>query len=158
MEYIESLRLKVGKDKVLIPSTAIVILNNKNEVLLHLREGSNTWGLPGGLMDLGETVSESAEREVFEETGLKVNDLNIFGVFSGPKFEVTYPDGNQTSSVAIGFFTSKYSGNITKSSESREINFFSIMNLPENINHAQTGFLNGFKRFLEDDKRSPISS
>jgi hypothetical protein len=46
MEYIKKIRIKVGHDKVLIPSSAVVILNEDDHVLLHLRNDSKSWGLP----------------------------------------------------------------------------------------------------------------
>ena len=107
MEYIKKIRLKVGHEKLLIPSSAVIILNQDDQVLLHLRDDSNTWGFPGGLMDIGETVVESAQCEAFEETGLKIENLVLFGIFSGPNFEAKYPNGDETSSVAMGFYTNR---------------------------------------------------
>ena len=53
------------------------VLNEKNEVLLQLRSDNGKWGHPGGFMEFGETVEDTARREVFEETGLKLGKLEF---------------------------------------------------------------------------------
>ena len=55
------------------PGAAVVIRNELGEILLQERTDKNIWGLPGGCQDLGERLEETAIREVFEETGIKLN-------------------------------------------------------------------------------------
>lgn len=157
MEYIQKLRSKVGKEKVLIPATALVILNQKDEVLLHLRNDTLTWGLPGGLMDLGETIAEGVAREALEETGLEIRNPKLYGVFSGTKFEVRYSNGDETAPVVMGFYTDQYSGKIITSQESPKIAFFSFQNLPNPMNEYHQQFVEGFLRFRAN-KNTPIVS
>jgi 8-oxo-dGTP diphosphatase len=55
-----------------------VIIRHNHKVLLCLRigaHGQNTWALPGGHMEAGETPEVTALREIYEETGLKINNL-----------------------------------------------------------------------------------
>lgn len=158
MEYIKKIRIKVGHDKVLIPSTAVVILDESDNLLLQLRNDSKNWGLPGGLMDLGETVVESVQREALEETGLSIKNLQLFGIFSGPIFEAKYPNGDETSSVAMGFYTNVFEGIITESDESLKIKFFPLSNLPENMNNFQRLFIKGFLEFRRNGSVHPILS
>ncbi|MDX5475211.1 MAG: NUDIX domain-containing protein, partial [Bacillaceae bacterium] len=61
MEYYKYLRQYVGKRPIILPGSVVIIINEKNEVLLQKRHDS-TWGLPGGLMDLGESFEEVAKR------------------------------------------------------------------------------------------------
>lgn len=150
--------MKVGHDKVLIPSTAAVILDKNDNLLLHLRSDSMTWGLPGGLMDVGETIVESVKREVFEETGLTIKNPQLFGIFSGPEFEAKYPNGDETSSVAMGFYTNTFEGTIAESNESLKIEFFQLNNLPENMNKFQRLFVEGFLEFRRNGSVHPILS
>lgn len=147
MEYIQSLRAKVGRDRVLIPATALVILDDNDRVCLHLRNDTNSWGLPGGLMDLGESAAESAIREAREETGLVVRSPILYGVFSGTRFYNQYPSGDQTAPVILGFYSREFSGALKASSESPVVSFFSLGQVPANMNQHHRGFLDGFLEF-----------
>ena len=76
MEYFKYLRQFVGHKPIILPGSVVIILNDQDEVLLQKRHDEN-WGLPGGLMDLGESFEAVAKREVFEETGLVVENLKL---------------------------------------------------------------------------------
>ncbi|MBA2871583.1 ADP-ribose pyrophosphatase YjhB (NUDIX family) [Anoxybacillus calidus] len=45
-------------------------------------------------MEIGETFEETAKREVLEETGLQVKEIQLFGIYSGETCFVTYPNGD----------------------------------------------------------------
>jgi len=53
-------------------------------VLVGRRNPPLGYALPGGYVDVGETVEQAAAREIFEETGLRVGDLHLLGVYSDP--------------------------------------------------------------------------
>ncbi len=85
MEYYKYLRQYVGHKPIILPGSVVIIFNEQNEVLLQKRH-DGYWGLPGGLMDLGESFEEVAKREVYEETGLVVENLKLLNVFSGSEY------------------------------------------------------------------------
>ncbi|MCX6746000.1 MAG: NUDIX domain-containing protein [Candidatus Parcubacteria bacterium] len=61
----------------------VMIQNEKGQVLLGLRKGSHgegEWSFPGGHLEFGETVFETAQREVKEETGLEVDQFQVISV------------------------------------------------------------------------------
>ncbi|NPV92973.1 MAG: NUDIX domain-containing protein [Firmicutes bacterium] len=64
-------------------NVSVIIINEKNEILLGQRRSglfAGHWGLPGGKVDLGETLLQAAERETLEETGLAVSGLGLTSV------------------------------------------------------------------------------
>lgn len=95
--YILDLREFVGK-RPLIQCGTSVIISDKNKILMQLRTDNKKWGLPGGSVEIGEKVEETAVREVKEETGLTIclNGLKLFGVFSGERQHYIYPNGGRS--------------------------------------------------------------
>lgn len=85
MEYVKELRAIVGHRPLILPGSVVLIVNENNELLLQHRNDGG-WGLPGGLMELGESLEDTARREVKEETGLNIGELRQLGVFSGPDY------------------------------------------------------------------------
>ena len=84
------------------PGVAAVIYDRRGRLLLQKRADGGQWGLPGGAMEIGESVSEAIVREVREETGLRVKPRHVVGVYSDPSLQVVrYPDGNVWHWVSI---------------------------------------------------------
>jgi 8-oxo-dGTP diphosphatase len=67
-----------------IPRVGIGIFVFKNgKFLMGCRKGSHgdgSWSIPGGHLEFGETIEQGAEREVLEETGLQIKNINIAGI------------------------------------------------------------------------------
>jgi ADP-ribose pyrophosphatase YjhB (NUDIX family) len=75
------------------PSVSAFVLHD-GRLLLQQRADNGRWGLPGGSVEIGETVSAAIVREVREETGFEVAVRRLVGVYSDPRFQVVrYPDG-----------------------------------------------------------------
>ncbi len=104
MDYIRYIRSMVGQRPVIMVTAGVVILNAESELLMQRRADGSGWGLVGGFMELGESVEETARREVFEETGLTVGRLELFGVFSPPEL-VTYPNRDRAQIVTVSYLT-----------------------------------------------------
>ncbi|WP_283152203.1 NUDIX hydrolase [Guptibacillus hwajinpoensis] len=133
MNYIHHLRSMVGHEKVIMVVAGAMVFDDENRLLLQLRTDSESWGLPGGFMDLNESVQETARREVFEETGLVLKDMSLFGIYSGPDKEKTFGNGDQVSPVQVLFRCHDFEGELRGSDESFETAFFSLDDLPENL-------------------------
>ena len=125
--YIMSLREKVGHDPLLQCAGSIIIENEKGEVLLGRRTDNHKWGYAGGSIELGETIEECAKRELFEETGLIADEIELFMINSGEETHYIYPNGDEVSNVEIIYICRKWHGEIKmEDKEMEEIRFFSV--------------------------------
>jgi len=132
--------------------SAIIVENNKGEILLEERADRDKWCIPGGLQELGETFEEVALRELQEETGLtaKIEDLITIGVVSGESRKNSYSNGDQVYNNTVLFSVKKYEGALScgyeelvdngdsfeKKCESKQLRFFGLDNLPNNLMDA----------------------
>ncbi|MBY6037727.1 NUDIX hydrolase [Fictibacillus nanhaiensis] len=134
MDYIKHIRSLVGKEKVIMVVSGALVFDQQNRVLLQKRRDNQRWGIPGGFMEFNETVQETARREVFEETGLIIGKLDLFGIYSGSNHEKTFDNGDQVSMVQIMFSCREYKGNLIKQNdESLENRFFELNRLPADL-------------------------
>src|SRR6516165_2891148 len=76
----------------LIPGASAIVTDDEGRVLLHRRSDNDRWALPGGAMDIGETIAQCAEREVREETEMTVKAHRIVGIYSDPRHVFAYSD------------------------------------------------------------------
>lgn len=88
--------------KIVVTGGAI-IRDRKDRILLQKRSDYGNWGFPGGAMGPGESIEQTMKREVFEETGLEVNEYELYTVYSGPRMKYRYPDGNEVVFVMFIF-------------------------------------------------------
>ena len=101
------------------------VFDARGRILLTKRADNGQWCLPGGAVDPGESVAEACEREVLEETGLRVHVKRLVGVYSYPDQLVVYPDGNKIQTVALHFETEVVGGEAGLSSETSDFGYFS---------------------------------
>jgi 8-oxo-dGTP pyrophosphatase MutT (NUDIX family) len=135
MGYIADLRKQVGPRPLIMVGACVILVDKYNRILLQLRKDNNYWGLPGGSMDLGESLEEVASRELLEETGLVASELKMFNVYSGKDFYYKYPHGDEVYNVVTAYVCRNYEGELSKDeNEVAELRFFSLNELPEDIN------------------------
>jgi ADP-ribose pyrophosphatase YjhB (NUDIX family) len=99
--YLERIRTLVGQDTIPIVFASACICRESGEVLWQRRADFGWWGLPGGIMEAGETLRECIVREVREETGLSVAPIRMIGVYTSPDFEIVYPNGDRVHQVTF---------------------------------------------------------
>ena len=123
----------VGHNRILMAFVLAAIFNEKGELLLQKRGDKKKWGLPGGVLELGETFEEALVREIEEETGFKVKPTSIIGIYTGPKYNISYPNGDKTQPVAILFSVKIMGGKLTDKvdEETLELKYFTKNKLPE---------------------------
>ena len=140
MDYIKELRERIGHWPVILVGAAILIIDSENKLLLFKRTDNGCWGPPGGMMEPGESLEQTARRETREETGLNMGRLNLFGVFSGPDLLYVYPNGDQVYNVTVAYETREFTGIVQiNSSEGCEYRFFPLHMLPEMISPPVKG-------------------
>lgn len=150
MEYYKYLRQYVGHKPIILPGAVVIMINEKNEVLLQKRHDGN-WGLPGGLMDLGESFEEVAKREVFEETGLTVGNLKLLNVYSGQEYYLKVPNGDELYSATAVYFTKDVRGTMRVDyTESEKMEYFSVNQLPERLNEKEYQFISDYLKYKEN--------
>ena len=102
-DYLRSLRNRIGRELVLLPSVAVMVRDTAGRLLLVRNRDDGLWQTVGGGMDPNEQPADAAVREAFEETGLTIEPTRIIGVYAGPAFCLTYPTGDVVSYVGIAF-------------------------------------------------------
>jgi 8-oxo-dGTP pyrophosphatase MutT (NUDIX family) len=102
-EYMRSLRERVGPRLLLVPSVTVLARDRRDRVLLVEVAGAGVWVAPGGMIDPLERPADAAVREMWEETGLVVELDRLLGVYGGPEFQVTYPNGDVSAYVMTVF-------------------------------------------------------
>ena len=138
MGYIESLRKYVGHAPLIGIGATTLVFNEKKELLLNLRTDTNTWGIPGGSMELNDTIEETAIRELKEETGIDAGELELVTVLSGKDYYFEYPNGDKMCTVIVLFKVLDYKGTIKVSDhESKALRFFSLTDLPAMESRAE---------------------
>jgi 8-oxo-dGTP pyrophosphatase MutT (NUDIX family) len=133
-DYIWELRKVIGTRPIIMCGANTIILDEIGRILLHHRTDNDTWGLPGGVMELGESLEEAAIRETNEEVGLSCANLKLFNIYSGKDLYYKYPDGNEVYNVTATYICKDYSGQIVvDKTEGKDARFFKINEIPNKI-------------------------
>jgi ADP-ribose pyrophosphatase YjhB (NUDIX family) len=117
----------------LVPAASAVVVDQAGRILLHCRNDNDLWSIPGGAMEVGERIADTAVREVKEETGLDVQPEALVGIYTDPRHVVEYGDGEVRQQFSVCFACRVVGGDLVVSDESLEVGFFSpaeIQNMP----------------------------
>lgn len=113
----------------LVPAASAVVVDESGRIVLQRRRDNEMWALPGGAMELGESVAQCAIRETREETGLDVEVNGVVGIYSDPKHVFAYDDGEVRQEFSICVLARVVGGTVEVSDESHEVKAFA----PEEI-------------------------
>lgn len=106
----------------IVPSVNVVVVDDQGRILLIRRTDNENWAVPGGGMDLGESISDAAIREVKEETGIDIEVTGVVGIYTNPRHVIEYTsDGEVRQEFSIVFTGRPVGGSPTPSSESSEV-------------------------------------
>jgi 8-oxo-dGTP diphosphatase len=112
-------------DVVIPAQRGVVLIRRASEPF----EGK--WALPGGFVEVGETVEEAADREAAEETGLAVEVARLIGVYSDPERD---PRGHN---VSVAFLARDLSGELAASSDAAEVAVLDPSSVELAFDHAR---------------------
>ena len=106
----------------LVPSVNVGVINERGELLLIRRTDNENWAMPGGAMDIGETIAEAGVRETREETGIECEVVRLVGVYTNPRHVMLYTSNDEVrQECSLVFAARPAGGELTTSSESREV-------------------------------------
>ena len=105
----------------IVVATSAYVADADGRILMIRRTDNNLWALPGGGMDIGETVTDCVIRETKEETGLDIAVAGLVGIFTKPTHVVAYPDGEVRQQFSICLRGRTTGGQIATSDESHEV-------------------------------------
>ncbi|MFC5828741.1 NUDIX hydrolase [Nonomuraea insulae] len=106
----------------LVPSVNVIVTNAAGELLMIRRTDNDNWAVPGGAIDLGESIPQAAIRETLEETGIVCEITGLAGTYSDPRHVILYTsNGEARQEFSIVLTGQAVSGEPTPSSESREV-------------------------------------
>lgn len=114
----------------LVPGGAALVVDDRGRLLLQRRADSGNWSLPGGAMELGETLGGAVVRETREETGLDVELTGVLGIYTDPRHIIAYTDGEVRQEFTVVFAARVLGGELTISDESTELAFIDPADIP----------------------------
>lgn len=130
MGYIEEIRALVGHRPLILTGATVAVIDDAGRILLQQRADDGNWGIPGGFMELGETLEETARRELREETGLEADQLNFVQLFSGAEYFHQYPNGDEVYDVMAAYVTRSVRRVGTSDAETVAVDYFLPSDLP----------------------------
>lgn len=129
MDYVQYIRSLVGNHKIIMNAAACIIVNEDNHILLQHRGDDHFWGLPGGIMEMDETLEETCIREVKEETGFDVELSRFLGAFHN--YHKMWPNGD-LAHIICHVYVGRICGGamMIDGQETLDLHYFSIDQLP----------------------------
>ena len=115
-----------------VPSANVIVVNDQGEILLIRRTDNGNWAVPGGGMDLGESITDTAVRETQEETGITCEITGLVGIYTNPRHVIRYTSNNEVrQEFSIVFTARPVRGELRPSSESSEPQWVSPAAIPD---------------------------
>jgi ADP-ribose pyrophosphatase YjhB (NUDIX family) len=119
------------KANSVVPSANVIVVDNRGKILMIRRTDNGNWAVPGGGMDLGESIIDAAVRETREETGITCEITGLIGIYTNPHHVILYTsNGEVRQEFSIVFTARPVSGELRPSSESSESQWVSPAVIP----------------------------
>jgi mutator protein MutT len=112
-------------------AVSAVVRDDQGRILMIRRTDNDMYSIPGGGLEVGETVAQAVVREVSEETGIVVQVTELVGVFSNPDHVIAYNDGEVRQEFSLCFRAVPVGGRPRTSSESKDVRWVTADDLDE---------------------------
>lgn len=120
----------------LVPSVNVVVENDEGKILLIERSDNGNWSLPGGAMDIGESIAEAAVRETLEETGIRCEVISLVGIYTNPRHVLHYTSNDEVrQEFSVVFAGRPLAGETTTSEESSQVRWVAPERLDDGRMH-----------------------
>ena len=147
MGYIQEIRKYVGHSPIMVTAAMCIIYDRKKGILLEKRTDNGMWCVPGGALELGETLEEALRREVKEETSLDIFNPKLFDVKAG--VHMVYPNKDEVYYTDVVYEINEYKGELKPDAESKELRWVPVNELPDNIMPTQIEYIEKFVNTLK---------
>ena len=147
MGYIQEIRKYVGHSPIMVTAAMCIIYDKEKGILLEKRTDNGMWCVPGGALELGETLDEALKREVKEETSLDIFNPKLFDVKAG--VHMVYPNNDEVYYTDVVYEINEYEGELKPDEESKELVWVPIDKLPDNIMPTQIEYIEKFVNTLK---------
>jgi ADP-ribose pyrophosphatase YjhB (NUDIX family) len=98
------------KANSLVPSVTAAVRNPTGELLLIHKIDNDFWALPGGAMEIGESINDAVIREVQEETNVSIELTGLVGIYTDPGHVMAYDDGEVRQEFSVCFHARSIKG------------------------------------------------
>lgn len=123
------------KTTSVVPSTTAVVTDEAGRIVLVKRVDNQLWALPGGGIELGESIEDTAVREVKEETGLDVEVTGLIGIYTNPNHVIEYSNGEVRQQFSLCYTTRLIGGELHYDAESTDIAWVTADQLDDHPMH-----------------------
>ncbi len=116
----------------MVPSANVIVINDDGQILMIQRSDNGNWAVPGGGMDLGESLPDTGIRETKEETGIDVEITGLVGIYTDPNHRIEYTsDGEVRQEFSVVFTARPIAGEPTTNIEASKVEWFNADQLPD---------------------------
>ncbi len=146
MGYISEMRKYIGHSPIMATAATAIVYDNEKGILFEKRTDNGLWCVPGGAIELGESLEQALAREIKEETGLVIAKPQLYDVIAN--VHMIYPNQDEVYYTDVVYVVTDYTGTLSHDAESTELKWFPINELPENIMQTQIAYITRFVQAL----------
>ena len=146
--YLGQMRKLIGKKKMISIGARAIVRDDFGRILLVQRSDNQHWVMPAGSMELDESIIDTCKREVYEETGLIVENASLIAIYSHPRYSFVTAYGDPYQMTSFVFLVDKWSGNLrAQTDETLDARFFALDKLPPELPELYLETIEDLKSF-----------